>query len=250
MATQFLRALTATHRDRQTNLVLGMTLAFIAGAINAGGFFAVAQYTSHMTGIVSAITDDIVLGHWSLVLTGLFALLSFIGGAMTSAIAINWARRNRLHSEFALSLLLESFLLLLFIVITHGLTRAHMRITITVFLLSFIMGLQNAIATKISHARIRTTHVTGMVTDIGIELGRLFYWNRSTHKNEHHPVLADRQNLGIHLRILSGFIVGGISGAFGFKWYGVNAALLLSAWLFLLAIVPVLDDIKDYWKQR
>jgi len=38
-------------------------------------------------------------------------------------------------------------------------------------LLCFIMGLQNAVITKISHAEIRTTHVTGLVTDVGIELG-------------------------------------------------------------------------------
>ncbi|MFX4396989.1 YoaK family protein, partial [Acinetobacter baumannii] len=48
---------------------------------------------------------------------------------------------------------------------------------VAVPLLCFIMGLQNAIITKVSQARIRTTHVTGITTDIGIELGKLAYWN-------------------------------------------------------------------------
>ena len=39
---------------------------------------------------------------------------------------------------------------------------------------------QNAMITKVSNAEIRTTHVTGMVTDIGIEIGKLLYWNRSS----------------------------------------------------------------------
>ncbi len=50
----------------------------------------------------------------------------------------------------------------------------------TVMLLCFIMGLQNAVITKLSHAEIRTTHVTGVVTDIGIELGKLSYCNRNS----------------------------------------------------------------------
>jgi len=48
----------------------------------------------------------------------------------------------------------------------------------------FIMGLQNAVVTEISNAEIRTTHMTGNVTDLGIELGRLLYWNRMREANQ------------------------------------------------------------------
>ena len=50
---------------------------------------------------------------------------------------------------------------------------------VTVLLLSFIMGLQNAAVTKMSAAQIRTTHMTGVITDLGIELGKMLYWNHS-----------------------------------------------------------------------
>jgi hypothetical protein len=46
-------------------------------------------------------------------------------------------------------------------------------------LLAFTMGLQNAVVSKISASQIRTTHMTGVITDLGIELGKLLYWNRS-----------------------------------------------------------------------
>ena len=62
-------------------------------------------------------------------------------------------------------------------------------------MLCFIMGLQNATVTKISGARIRTTHVTGMVTDVGIELGKLVYWNRDPIRSETLRVRADRPKL-------------------------------------------------------
>jgi len=41
---------------------LGAVLCFVAGAINAGGFLAVGLYTSHMSGVVSAMADNAVLG--------------------------------------------------------------------------------------------------------------------------------------------------------------------------------------------
>ena len=58
----YLRALTSPHRTHLSNRHLGRSLAFVAGAVNAGGFFAVGQYTSHMSGIVSSLADGAALG--------------------------------------------------------------------------------------------------------------------------------------------------------------------------------------------
>ena len=80
-----LRDWTSVQRTEGTNLRLGVTLSFVAGATNAGGFLAVGQYTSHMTGIVSSIADNLVLGNIAIALAGLLALTAFVGGAMTTA---------------------------------------------------------------------------------------------------------------------------------------------------------------------
>src|SRR5919109_1493583 len=58
----FARQLTGRERTKEANGRLGVVLAFVAGAINAGGFLAVQQYTSHMTGLVSSMADALVLG--------------------------------------------------------------------------------------------------------------------------------------------------------------------------------------------
>eukprot|EP01034_Spumella_vulgaris_P004479 gene4479-5717_t len=63
-----LRHLTGRHRTQSINRLLGLLLAFNAGAINAGGFLVVGLYTSHMTGFVSVIADNLVLGQMVLVL--------------------------------------------------------------------------------------------------------------------------------------------------------------------------------------
>src|SRR5881398_3750493 len=110
----FFHRLSARDRTRHANRQLGGVLAFVAGAVNAGGFLAVQRYTSHMTGVVSAIADDLVLGQAALAMAGVSALIAFISGAATTAVLIHWARRRQIHGEFALSLMLEAVLLLIF----------------------------------------------------------------------------------------------------------------------------------------
>jgi uncharacterized membrane protein YoaK (UPF0700 family) len=92
MPLHYLRTLTARKRTDDANRRLGQALAFVAGAANAGGFLAVGQYTSHMTGIVSAMADNLALGNVTLVVAGLSSLLAFTTGAATSAMLINCKR--------------------------------------------------------------------------------------------------------------------------------------------------------------
>jgi uncharacterized membrane protein YoaK (UPF0700 family) len=237
----YLRFLSGRERTRDANLHLGLTLAFVAGAVNAGGYLAVAQYTSHMTGIVSSVADNLALQNYRLVLSGLAAYAAFIFGAATSAILIHWARRKKLQSQYALPLLVEALLLLAFGLIgaRHG-AYVHLLLPATIVLLCFTMGLQNAVITKISNAEIRTTHVTGLTTDLGIELGKLLYWNLDGPREE--KVLANREKMKIHAKLLALFLAGGVVGALAFKHVGFVATLPLAFLLFLIAAVPIWDD--------
>ena len=94
---------------------------------------------------------------------------TFMAGAVTTTLLLNWARQRRMHSEYALSLGLQALLLLAFGVMGASLAqRTTLLVLATVALLCFIMGLQNALVTKISHAVVCTTHMTGVITDLGI----------------------------------------------------------------------------------
>lgn len=247
MPAQYFRSLTGQRRSASANRHLGFSLAFVAGATNAGGFLAVKQYTSHMSGIVSAIADQTALGDVRLMLAGIGSLVSFLVGAGCSAMLVNWGRRRSLQSQYVLPLLAEAGLLLLF-----GLLGSHLAlwkaffVPVTVILLCFIMGLQNAMVTKLSGAEIRTTHMTGIVTDLGIELGKLFYWNRSTNVADAPAVVANRAKLRIHGTMLASFFVGGLTGAIGFNYVGYVSTVPLAAGLVTLAIVPVVDDVSAY----
>ncbi len=249
MKTGFGRRLGGSRRSRQANRQLGISLAWVAGAANAGGFLAVQQYTSHMTGIVSAMADELVLGQLPLVLAGLASLLSFIMGAAVSAFLINWARTRRMHSEFALALMLEAVLMLFFGLLGAYLhTEWRLVVPATVILLCFMMGLQNAIITKISQAEIRTTHVTGVVTDIGIALGRLLFWAVDGKAVRRGPWLATRRRLQLHGALLLAFVLGGMLGAYAFKALGFMATVPLALLLMALSVMPIWDDLRQAWR--
>ncbi|RYF30789.1 MAG: DUF1275 domain-containing protein [Comamonadaceae bacterium] len=241
-----LRFLTGRHRTPAINRLLGLLLAFIAGAVNAGGFLVVHMYTSHMTGFVSLLADSVVVGNMALALGATGALLAFVTGAATTAVVVNWARRHRLRSGFALPLLLESVLLLLFgLVGATTLNRSTpFAVPLTVLLLAFLMGLQNALVSKVSSSQIRTTHMTGVITDLGIELGKLVYWNRTGGVDDHAEVRANHAKLRLFGALLAMFLLGGLVGATGFKYIGFIWAVPLAALLFAVSAPPLVQDLR------
>ena len=244
------RHLTSQHRTASTNRLLGGILAFNAGAVNAGGFLVVAMYTSHMTGFASLLADNLVLGNMRLVLGAIGALLAFTCGAAFTAIQVNWARQHGLRSEYALPLLVEAMLLLLFGLMGATLNRqTPFAVPLTVLVLSFTMGLQNALVSKISSSQIRTTHMTGIVTDIGIELGKLLYWNRMASPFESR-VRANRIKLRLFGTLLGAFIGGGIVGAMGFKHVGFVWVIPLALLLLGLSLPPLYSDLVRFIRRK
>lgn len=88
------RALTRDRHSPVADRGLGMLLAFVAGTTNAGGFLAVGQYTSHMTGMVSSIADHLVLGQVGLAASAAMSVMVFLLGAVTTSVIVSWGRRS------------------------------------------------------------------------------------------------------------------------------------------------------------
>jgi uncharacterized membrane protein YoaK (UPF0700 family) len=234
------RQLTGARRSDQGNRRLGYLLAFVAGALNAGGFLAVQQYTSHMTGILSEMADMIALGQYRLAFFGLACLISFILGAALSAFLVNLAHRRQWHSAYAIPLVVEAGLLAGFglVALIFGQITGQM-VTATILSLCFVMGLQNAVMTKISGAVIRTTHVTGIATDLGIDMGRWLFRRLNEGAGTLPPPVRSTMLLGL----LIAFFGGGIGGAFGFQALGFAATLPLAAALLAASLAPLYDDL-------
>ena len=150
------RYLTHRHRAPSSNLALGLLLALNAGAVNAGGYIVLQRYTSHMTGFASQVPDGLILGDFPMAVASAAAIVSFTVGAAATAILVNFSRRARARSIYALPLLLEAALLLPFGVLgTATLSwQTPFAAPATVLLLCFMMGLQNAIGSKIGRAHV------------------------------------------------------------------------------------------------
>lgn len=241
MPLAHIRSLTSKTRSKKADRQLGIALAFIAGAVNAGGFLAVGYYTSHTTGIVSSIADYIALNQFHAAFTAFMFLCAFIAGAATSTIIINLSRMRHYDSEFAPALLLEAILMLLFgLAATLFLEESTGVAPYIIGLLCFMMGLQNAIITKISNAEIRTTHVTGLSTDIGIGLGRLLFA-----KSSHHPeLMPNAEKLKLHASLLAAFFAGAIIGAISFSHIGFVTIVPPALFLAVVAGIPIVSDLR------
>lgn len=231
--------LAGPERDERTNRHLAYLLAWVAGVLNSVGFVAVGFYTSHMTGITASVADHLVLAGWRLVGLGVVSIGFFILGAMTCAIQFNWARRRHRGDRFAIVLLTEAVLVLLLGGIADQVTWRYREWPL-VAVLCFVMGLQNALITKVSDATIRTTHVTGMITDIGIELGKSAYRNRMADTD---PVRGDLAKLTMLAVLVGLFFLGGVLGALGYLALGFVVLLLPAALLLVVAVPPLVDDV-------
>lgn len=236
------------RRDRTLNWQLAGPLAFVAGAVNAGGFIAVGSFTSHVTGAASHLGLGLAFGNRLAALSGFGILVCFFLGAFTSTFLISFASRRRYKSRYALTLAVEAALLVVFGYLGPAIAlKTEFFRPGTLAMLCFVMGMHNAIVTSISSAEVRTTHMTGITTDLGIEMSRLLYWNRSANPRLGR-ILGNREKLKLHAIILGGFIGGGVAGALAFTHIGYHATLPLAALLGLLALRPILQDLRSRWR--
>jgi uncharacterized membrane protein YoaK (UPF0700 family) len=171
-------------------------------------------------------------------------LLSFMAGAFVSTSLISLGQRRRLRSRYALTLVIEAGLMLVFGFLGHRLEQEiQFTLPTTVMLLCFIMGMHNAVTSILSGAAVRSTHLTGTVTDIGIELSRMAYVN--VHQRQgRERIEFNHRKLRLLLLLLLSFLAGGISGALGFRHIGYKVTVPLAGFLCFLAARPLLLEFR------
>jgi uncharacterized membrane protein YoaK (UPF0700 family) len=216
-------------RDSRLDRKLAFALAAVAGGLNAAAFHEVGFFSANMTGNVSAVSSLVAVGQWAHGLGYLAIVLAFIMGAMVSTMVIGAGLRRGMVTIYAHVILAEGALLALLGLARMALDRP-VGVPLLIVGLAFLMGLQNAIVTHISDARVRTTHVSGMATDIGIGLARLADILRGK------ADAADQQAIVTRLRLHGGtvmsFLLGGMAGVLTWRFAGdlsfAGAGLLLA----------------------
>ena len=189
-----------------------VTLACIAGMVNVVGYLGFEhQAVSHLTGTTSLLGAALAEGDWRAVRHLWALLIAFCAGAVLSGLIIQDSTL-RLGRRYGVALALEALLLAAAVplFIAQQLNGA--------LLAAMACGLQNAMVTTYSGAIVRTTHLSGMFTDLGIGLGHLI-------RGKPLPM----RRLMLSGLIISGFLAGGILGASLFARIGYHALLVPAA---------------------
>lgn len=203
------------------NATLAGYLAFIAGFCNSGGFILIGSYTSHVTGSVGRISTDVAEGNPGAAVFAVLLVVMFFAGAFASTLIIEAHGPTRKQEGYGTALLGQGMLLSLFVVVAGPDYATHPRVLdAEASMLCFAMGMQNSLMTRMSGAVIRTTHLTGVVTDLAIETAGWYRFHRAKLpvlstligplQPAERPVLTRSILLGT---IMLAFIFGGIVGA-------------------------------------
>jgi uncharacterized membrane protein YoaK (UPF0700 family) len=185
-----------------------LLLTAVAGCVNAVAVASAYHAVTHMTGTLFSVSFEASRGHVDVALRAAAVVLCFFVGAALSGFLI---QQSTLHAgrRYGVALLVEAGLLF------GAWLGLRERSVSGEVLAAVACGLQNALATSYSGAIIRTTHMTGIVTDLGITVG---HWLRRQ------PVEWFRVRL--HLVLLTGFIAGGALGTTAFGVLGSETLLL------------------------
>ena len=225
-----------THQGTRThaqNLRIATLLPFVAGAVNVVGFMAVGQLTTNVTGHFAFFMGDVRDQQWADALVFFLFIFAFFAGAFASNTLIEFSHRFRHFNSYLLPVLLE--ILLLGSVALAGPQLLAWQPNSIALVLLFAMGLQNALVTKISKAVVRTTHLTGLFTDLGIEMSQWFFYKKTEEHARLRPVIQ------LRMLIITSFFLGGIVGGLLFArwWFG---SLWLPCGMLLVGLA------YDHWK--
>lgn len=224
-------------------LLLWGLLGFQAGFINSFGFLNSGRFVSHVTGFGTqvglALAEGKVLFAVEMFLNPLF----FIFGAFASGIftiARLESGRRPLYSRVTFFLPIALFSAAIageMGLFGHfGELLSLPRDFALFFLLSFLCGMQNGTFATLTKGQIRTTHLTGISTDIGSDLARIFFGKHDAGEKN----LIMRANLSRYITF-AGFSGGAIFSALIDEHLGYLALLIpfltsFTAWIWVVRV--------------
>lgn len=237
----------SNHRTQEDNLKLGSLTAFSAGMVNVASVTVFFAFTSNITGYYAVFAQELSKGNWyqgAVVL--LWILLFFIGNFLSNFVIIQGRGRWSQYISHAIPVMLE-FLSILFVglYLDFFYTNSLQETEFLVGALLFAMGLQNGLTASISNSVVKTTHLTGLTTDLAI-LVSMF----SKRENRQNAALVDKFHL--LLTIMIAYVLGGIAGGIGYLYLANGTFYLTCAILLIIALYDYykLSRVKQLFQTR
>ena len=214
------------NRTFAHNLRLATLLSFVAGLVNITGVLAVKTLTTNVTGHFAFFAEEIMKHNYVTAITFFVFTICFLVGSFTSSFLAELVSLKNAAFSHIIPITLEIIVLISVGIFGTQLGIESLSGKLTAFLLLFAMGIQNSLVTNISRSTVRTTHLTGLFTDLGIELSQLFFYKKLEE--------SKRLKTSIYLRlsIITFFFIGCFLG--GFLYHFIEIKTLLVAALFLM----------------
>lgn len=225
------------ERTHQEDRRLALWLATSAGLLNAIALGAFGFFPSHMTGNTSQLSSEVSSTDLNDIIFFGSIILAFVTGAILARIIVIWGIIHNIRLVFCQILFVEGLLLTgisVYEMYFHALTCNR---TIIIFLCG-LMGIHNSTSTQLSSGRVRSTHITGTLTDAGISLASVVV--AMLRRDYSKDTAAQKSQLKTHLTTLFSFITGGIAGLLLFRWIGFNAMLALGVILALVSVCSMI----------
>ncbi len=211
------------NRTYNHNIKLASLLSFVAGLVNITGVLAIKTLTTNVTGHFAYFSEQLFIRNYKLAFLYLAFILAFLLGAFVSNLLIEVTLRLKPNISFIIPMVME-VIILSFVAFwpEPSVLPTFNSQTIGCALL-FAMGLQNSLVTKVSQSVVRTTHLTGLFTDLGIELSQLIFYK----KREEYLNL--KRNINLKIAIISCFFLGCIIGGYLFQYIKFKTLLCAAA---------------------
>ncbi len=222
-------------RTPKHNLRIATILSLVAGIVNVTGFLSFKQLTTNVTGHFALFINDVADFELWKGTVYLLYILSFLVGSFLSSFLIEKFRENKKLNVYVLPTIIECLVLISIALLSNFIDLNYP--DLIACLLLFAMGLQNSYVTKISNAIVRTTHLTGLFTDLGIELSQLFFPKTHPHREKL------KATIKLRVYIISFFFGGGLIGGFLYSRldWKLNT-LILGAFILLVSLF--FDDVR------
>ena len=205
-------------RHPRADIMLGASLACCAGATNGIALRAAGVFAASMTGNVSWMADQLASGVGRSAAFFAAVIASFIAGSFCCACATAGGLRRKQAGVYAVSLLAESMGI-------AGCAFVH-DAALLCCALAFLMGWQNSLATTLTGARVRATHLSGICTDVGIELSSLLVSGR-TAADVDAPLRWHR--IVLSSATIAAFFVGAFLGCLAYRRLSEFALVFVAA---------------------
>lgn len=233
------------NRTNRENIQLGSLTAFSAGMVNVISVTIFFAFTSNVTGHFAILAEEISKGHWyqALIVFGWLSLF-FLGNFTANNLIINLNKTN-VYLAHSLPIILEIICLLIVgTYVQFYYKETLLETELMVSLMLFAMGLQNGLTATISNAAVKTTHLTGLTTDLGI-LVSMFT------KKEHRKKPELRAKMKLLLSILTSYVVGGICAGYIYLTISYNVFYIVC--VFLLIVIGYdfyRIEVTSYFQRR